>query len=124
MHTFESNGNDYLFDVAWSPVHPALFACVDGAGRLDIWNMNKSIEMASISVEVDKRRALNKLKWSPRKGTEIVVGDDHGDVYLYELNENLSIPKPDEIETFVETFQGIKRLNQEFNFPRNEQTVN
>lgn len=29
----------------WSPVHPALFACVDGMGRLDLWNLNNDTEV-------------------------------------------------------------------------------
>lgn len=30
----------------WSPVHPALFACVDGMGRLDLWNLNNDTEVS------------------------------------------------------------------------------
>lgn len=29
----------------WSPTHPALFACVDLAGRLDLWNLNNDTEV-------------------------------------------------------------------------------
>lgn len=28
-------------DVGWSPINPALFACIDTTGRLDIWNINQ-----------------------------------------------------------------------------------
>lgn len=38
LYSFEDNG-DYVYDVAWSPTHPALFAAVDGNGRLDLWNL-------------------------------------------------------------------------------------
>ncbi len=31
LYSFEDNG-DYVYDVAWSPIHPALFASVDGNG--------------------------------------------------------------------------------------------
>ena len=31
----------------WSPVHPALFACVDGMGRLDLWNLNNDTEVSA-----------------------------------------------------------------------------
>lgn len=28
-------------DVAWSPTHPAMFACADATGRVDLWNLNQ-----------------------------------------------------------------------------------
>jgi WD40 repeat protein len=49
LYSFEDNG-DYVFDVAWSPVHPALFAAVDGNGRLDLWNLVRSFFMLTKSV--------------------------------------------------------------------------
>lgn len=44
LYSFEDNG-DYLYDVQWSPIHPALFAAVDGTGRLDLWNLNNDTEV-------------------------------------------------------------------------------
>ena len=41
---------DYVYDCAWSPQHPALFAAVDGTGRLDLWNLNKVGPHQSVSV--------------------------------------------------------------------------
>ena len=34
-----------MYDVQWSPIHPALFAAVDGTGRLDLWNLNNDTEV-------------------------------------------------------------------------------
>jgi len=34
-----------VYDVAWSPIHPAVFATVDGMGRLDVWNLNQDTEV-------------------------------------------------------------------------------
>lgn len=45
LYSFEDN-IDYMYDVMWSPVHPAVFAAVDGMGRLDIWNLNKDTEVS------------------------------------------------------------------------------
>jgi hypothetical protein len=45
LYSFEDNA-DYVYDVMWSPVHPALFACVDGMGRLDLWNLNSDTEVS------------------------------------------------------------------------------
>lgn len=116
MYTFECGGGDYVFDVAWSPVHPCLFACIDGAGKLDLWNLNKNFETASASMDVDNRtRALNKLKWS-RKGTEIAIGDDHGEVSIYEINECFAKPSTslhDEYDNLARTLNTLKKLSQE-----------
>ena len=32
-------------DAKWSPINPALFATVDGSGRLDMWNLNNDTEV-------------------------------------------------------------------------------
>lgn len=45
LYSFEDN-SDYVYDVMWSPTHPALFACVDGMGRLDLWNLNNDTEVS------------------------------------------------------------------------------
>ena len=44
IHSFEDN-SDYVYGVEWSPIHPALFASVDGMGRLDLWNLNNETEV-------------------------------------------------------------------------------
>jgi len=31
---------EYVYDVQWSPKHPAVFASCDGDGGLDLWNLN------------------------------------------------------------------------------------
>lgn len=49
LYSFEDNA-DYVYDATWSPVHPALFACVDGMGRLDLWNLNNDTEVRHVDV--------------------------------------------------------------------------
>lgn len=44
LYSFEDSC-DYVYDSMWSPTHPALFACVDLAGRLDLWNLNNDTEV-------------------------------------------------------------------------------
>ena len=34
-----------MYDVQWSPIHPAVFATVNGLGRLDLWNLNNDTEV-------------------------------------------------------------------------------
>lgn len=48
LYSFEDNG-DYVYDVAWSPIHPALFTTVDGSGRIDLWNLNQDTEVINCS---------------------------------------------------------------------------
>jgi len=113
IHTFECNG-EYVFDVCWSPIHPSLFACVDGAGKLDLWDLNKDTEMPSASADVGNHgpRALNKVKWS-RKGTEIAVGDDQGQISIFEVGESFARPGADETNKLLSTVYGLKQLSYE-----------
>ena len=85
VYSFE-DGNDYLYDVRWSPIHPALFATVDGLGRLDIWNLNNDTELPTVSTYVEGNPALNRLIWSPN-GQQLVVGDDCGKIWVYDVGE-------------------------------------
>lgn len=45
LRTFEE-ATDYVYDVRWHPLHPALFAQVDGAGRFDLYNLNIDNEVS------------------------------------------------------------------------------
>ena len=85
LYSFE-DGSDYLYDVRWSPIHPALFATVDGLGRLDIWNLNNDTELPTVSTTVEGMSALNRLIWSPN-GQQLVVGDDSGRIAVYDVGE-------------------------------------
>lgn len=102
-----------------------MFAAVDGSGRLDFWNLNRETETPSASIDIDNRtRAINKLKWS-RKGTEIVIGDDHGEMRIYEISENFARPDNDEYDKLLKTLDNLKKLNQEsinFNLNSNSDT--
>nr|XP_015927022.1 cytoplasmic dynein 1 intermediate chain 2 isoform X1 [Parasteatoda tepidariorum] len=106
LYSFEDNG-DYVCDVAWSPVHPSVFACVDGMGRLDVWNLNNDTELPIVSTVVDGNPALNRVVWTP-SGHQLAVGDDFGKVYVYDVGENLASPKNDEWSRFVNTLQELE----------------
>jgi dynein intermediate chain len=43
IYSFEE-ASDYVYDVQWSPTHPAVFASVDGQSRLCVWNLNEDTE--------------------------------------------------------------------------------
>ncbi|ELU43646.1 cytoplasmic dynein intermediate chain [Rhizoctonia solani AG-1 IA] len=44
IYSFDEAG-DYVYDVKWHPSHPAVFGCVDGNGRFDLWNLNADTEV-------------------------------------------------------------------------------
>ncbi|XP_046704019.1 cytoplasmic dynein 1 intermediate chain 1 isoform X2 [Silurus meridionalis] len=90
LYSFEDNV-DYVYDVMWSPMHPAVFATVDGLGRLDIWNLNKNTEVPTASVTVDSSCALNRVRWASG-GHEVAAGDSEGRVWIYDVGEQLAVP--------------------------------
>jgi len=106
LYSFEDNG-DYVYDCAWSPQHPALFAAVDGTGRLDLWNLNKDTEVASASVTVEGGAALNRVTWT-QSGLHVAAGDDLGKIWVYDVGEQLAVPQPDEWNKFNHTLQELK----------------
>ncbi|XP_015183557.1 PREDICTED: cytoplasmic dynein 1 intermediate chain-like isoform X4 [Polistes dominula] len=106
LYSFEHNG-DYVYDVAWSPTHPALFAAVDDSGRLDLWNLNQDTEVPVASVIVDGNPALNRVSWTP-SGLHVTVGDDTGKIWVYDVAEHLAYPRSDEWNKFLYTQQDLK----------------
>ncbi|KAG7331105.1 hypothetical protein KOW79_005074 [Hemibagrus wyckioides] len=111
LYSFEDN-SDYVYDVMWSPVHPALFACVDGVGHLDLWNLNNDTEVPTASVTVHGSPALNRLRWA-QTGREIAVGDSDGQVLIYDVGEQIAVPRTDEWTRFVRTLTEINENRED-----------
>ncbi|XP_054087106.1 cytoplasmic dynein 1 intermediate chain isoform X9 [Zeugodacus cucurbitae] len=109
LYSFEDN-SDYVMDVAWSPIHPALFAAVDGSGRLDLWNLNQDTEVPTASVMVAGAPALNRVSWTP-SGLHVTIGDDTGKLYVYDVTDHLAQPSRDEWSRFNATLNELK-MNQ------------
>ncbi|XP_066262979.1 cytoplasmic dynein 1 intermediate chain-like isoform X6 [Euwallacea similis] len=105
IYSFDDNG-DYVLDVKWSPVHPALFAAVDCSGRLDLWNLNQDTEVPAASVTVEGMPALNKVSWTP-SGLHVTVGDNLGRIHVYDVAENFAHPRHDEWNKFLYTTQEL-----------------
>ncbi|XP_037077443.1 LOW QUALITY PROTEIN: cytoplasmic dynein 1 intermediate chain-like [Pollicipes pollicipes] len=107
LYSFEDN-SDYVYDVAWSPLHPALFAAADGAGRLDIWHLNTDTEVPAASALVDGgAAALNRVSWTP-SGLQLVAGDERGRVWLYDVGEQLAQPRPDDWSRLAHTLHEMR----------------
>ncbi|KAK3063521.1 hypothetical protein LTR53_018873, partial [Teratosphaeriaceae sp. CCFEE 6253] len=101
---------DVVYDVRWSPTRPSVFGCVDGAGKLDIYDLLLSTEVPVASarpgVKADKdgkdvapsgapygvghagmgtgMKALNKLAWEKTQGRQVAVGGLEGVATVFE----------------------------------------
>ncbi|XP_049869637.1 cytoplasmic dynein 1 intermediate chain isoform X6 [Pectinophora gossypiella] len=106
LYSFEDSG-DYVSDVRWSPAHPALFAAVDAAGRLDLWNLNRDTEVPVASIVAEGGAAFNRVSWTPT-GSHVCAGDDAGQIWVYELAEHMAQPRHDEWTKFVYTLQELR----------------
>ncbi|XP_016398224.1 dynein cytoplasmic 1 intermediate chain 1a isoform X2 [Sinocyclocheilus rhinocerous] len=105
LYSFEDNA-DYVYDVMWSPVHPSLFAAVDGMGRLDLWNLNNDTEVPTASVTIEGAPALNRVRWAAG-GKEVAVGDSEGRVWIYDVGE-LAVPHSEDWAHFGHTLMEIR----------------
>lgn len=107
--TFES-ARDYVFDVQWSPVHPALFAMGDGGGRLDLWNINRDTDVPILTTHVDSavaigdKASISRVAWS-HSGNQIAVGTSSGALHIYEVREEDAQPGPEDAASFYEKMQ-------------------
>lgn len=92
--------DDYVYDVKWSPRHPAVFATVDGTGKLKLWNLNRNTEEPVHTIQVS-HRALNKLQWKA-DGCKIAVGAGGagGTVFIYSLKDEQFTPQDEDWSKF------------------------
>lgn len=114
--TFRTGTYEYVSDVSWSPVHPAVFSTVSTAGDLSIWNINTSTDEPCVPTIQASRRAedaadeaiqgggqqhqqpppaLTKVAWA-RDGRSLAVGDVQGMIRVFKVAHKLSEPSPDE----------------------------
>lgn len=88
---------DVVYDAAWSPVKPGVFALVDGAGSLEVWDITVDTEvpMAKVApgVRADGRsmmsKSLNKLAWEESEGKRIATGGLDGTITVFEVGPDL-----------------------------------
>ncbi|KAL5245153.1 hypothetical protein ACI65C_012563 [Semiaphis heraclei] len=106
IHSFENN-NDYVSSVAWSPVHPSVFAAIDVTGRLDLWNLNNNTESPTASTVLDNSPLLKSLMWS-QNGTHLSVGDEYGKISVFQVGEQMTQPRHDDWSKLSNTLQELK----------------
>lgn len=122
MYSFEHN-SDYVYDVQWSPINPAMFVCADGTGRLDLWNLINDAEVPTASLVVDGAPALNKIRWT-QNGYQLAVGDDQGKISLFDVNEAYANPRQDDWAKLVKVLQDLKRSAAEMEETNNAPSSN
>ncbi|NP_001360494.1 WD_REPEATS_REGION domain-containing protein [Caenorhabditis elegans] len=112
--SFESHP-DLVLDVAWSPVHPAVFASIDADGNIFVWNLNEDVEgpVARLRAGAEGESVyMNRLIWSP-DGKHVFVGDDEGRVHMYDVRESLYVLKSEEWNRFARVLSDMKQSNEE-----------
>lgn len=88
---------DVVYDAKWSPTRPGVFACVDGAGYVEVWDLTVETEepVARIAPSQSKEsgrlgmHSLNKLAWEPSEGRRLATGGIDGVVNVFEVGDEL-----------------------------------
>ncbi|KAK0409468.1 hypothetical protein QR680_004557 [Steinernema hermaphroditum] len=111
LRSFDKH-TDYVMDVAWHPIHPSVFASVDAAGYLFLWNINEDLESPVAQVHMGEGVALRKLMWT-ENGKQLVLGDDKGTVHLYDVHDSIASVKAEESNRFNRTLREIYRAAME-----------
>ena len=105
LRSFEDS-TDYVSDVKWSPVHPALFASADGSGTLRLWNLNADTDAPVTRVDVSPGKAINHLIWT-QDGRKIITGDSTGTISVFDIGDN-AIPSATEFTDLQRTIQTLE----------------
>ncbi|XP_046846120.1 cytoplasmic dynein 1 intermediate chain 2-like [Xenia sp. Carnegie-2017] len=106
LYSFENSG-DYVYDVQWSPIHPAVFATVNGVGRLDLWNLNNDTEIPTASTTTEGSGSFSRCRWT-QNGNHIVTGNDDGRVFFFDVGEQLATPRNDEWNRLKRTLYDLE----------------
>ena len=108
IYAFE-DAHDYIYDIRWSPTHPALFATGDGGGFLDIWNLNSNSEVPIVKSQLPGPPvSISQLRWSS-DGSQIIAGDSLGNIHLWDVGKEIAEPSADEWSRFEHTISQLRR---------------
>uniref|UniRef100_A0A1I8GC58 WD_REPEATS_REGION domain-containing protein n=1 Tax=Macrostomum lignano TaxID=282301 RepID=A0A1I8GC58_9PLAT len=109
VHVFEET-SDYVMDLCWSPVNPALFCAADALGRLDFWQLNLDTEQAAARAQCDA--AVNRCRFSD-SGLLLGAGDHLGRLTVFELADSLASPRQEEWKLLGRTLHELKQATAE-----------
>lgn len=115
----EIQRDEAVFDAKWSPARPGVFASVDGAGWVEVWDLNSDTETPVIRERPSGRaskaggrlveggfdmdgsdfmsgmdgqglgRSLNKCAWQGADGSKLAVGGLDGAVTVFDVGKDL-----------------------------------
>lgn len=105
--------DDIVYDAAWSPVKPGVFALVDGAGQVEVWDITVETEVpvatacpSEPSTRDRSGQSLNRVAWESQEGKRLAVGGLSGALTIFEVGSALGgrdSARPDE-------WTSVKRL--------------
>uniref|UniRef100_A0A0K0E8L5 WD_REPEATS_REGION domain-containing protein n=1 Tax=Strongyloides stercoralis TaxID=6248 RepID=A0A0K0E8L5_STRER len=101
LYHFDNHSN-YVTDVAWSPVHPAIFVSTDADGKIFLWNINEDVENPVSTITLENEVSVKKVLWS-KTGQHLIVGDTRGCLHVYAAEESLYTPRQDEWDRLEES---------------------
>ncbi|PGH09612.1 hypothetical protein AJ79_05668 [Helicocarpus griseus UAMH5409] len=107
------NREDVVYDARWAPHRPGVFALVDGAGYVEVWDLCTDTEVYAAREAPSKSRnavieqSLNKVAWEERDGRRLATGGLDGVLTVFEVGKELS-GGPDEVP--AEEWAAMKRL--------------
>jgi dynein intermediate chain, cytosolic len=104
---------DLVYDAKWAPHKPSVFACVTGAGDVEVFDLNYDIEVPIVKAAPTRGKSgmlfagLNKCAWEERRGGMIAAGGLDGVVTVFEVGKGLSAGSG---EVSTDEWMGVKRL--------------
>ncbi|KAI5300568.1 hypothetical protein KEM55_006552, partial [Ascosphaera atra] len=96
------NREDVVYDAKWAPHRPGVFALVDGAGCVEVWDLASDIEVPITRQTPSKgrgavvRQSLNKVAWEEKAGRRLATGGLDGVLSVFDVGKGLS-GGPDEV---------------------------
>jgi dynein intermediate chain, cytosolic len=113
---------DVVYDAAWSPTRPGVFALVDGAGALEVWDLSVETEIPIAKITPTPLRAeggrpalllnrsLNKVAWDCNDGKRLATAGIDAAVTLFEVGPDLGGKEGAKAEEWVNVKKLIARL--------------
>ena len=95
----DTSRDDIVYDARWSPHKPGVFSSVDGAGNLEVWDLNVDTEvpLSKISPDLSQivgggyaAKSLERVTWEEKEGKRLGVGGAAGVVTVFEVENELA----------------------------------